>query len=52
MRRLWRVHGDVRRLWRPPASATLVRMADTLLTATDEDLMLRYGAGDLPAFRE
>lgn len=27
-------------------------MPDTLLTATDEDLMLRYGAGDLPSFRE
>lgn len=27
-------------------------MPDTLLTATDEDLMLRYSAGDLPSFRE
>ena len=43
---------DVRRLWPPPASATLVRMADTLPNDTDEELMLRYGGGDLPAFRE
>jgi len=36
----------------PRSSATLFRMPDTLLTATDEDLMLRYSAGDLPSFRE
>ena len=27
-------------------------MPDTLITATDEDLMLRYSAGDLASFRE
>lgn len=27
-------------------------MPDTLINATDEELMLRYGAGDLPSFRE
>ena len=36
----------------PRSSATLLRMPDTLLTATDEELMLRYSAGDLPSFRE
>ena len=41
-----------RRLWPPPASATLVRMPDTLQSTTDEELMLRYGGGDLPSFRE
>lgn len=41
-----------RRLWPPSASATLVRMPDTLQSTTDEELMLRYGGGDLPSFRE
>ncbi|MDN2708015.1 MULTISPECIES: sigma-70 family RNA polymerase sigma factor [unclassified Janthinobacterium] len=27
-------------------------MPDTLINATDEELMLRYSAGDLPSFRE
>jgi RNA polymerase sigma-70 factor (ECF subfamily) len=47
------LHADtVQHLSLPRSSATLVRMPDTLLTATDEELMLRYSAGDLPSFRE
>lgn len=46
------VNTSAQQLSLPASWATLIRMPDNLADVTDEELMLRYGDGELPAFQE